>query len=146
MDINRIKIESEILSFFKGNDATVHFDFEEKWVGMDFAPKNRLFQKRESVIILNLITYNPIHGQHFLYHSVEGTEEQDCLAVMLEYVKLHKDGGLKTWTIEWKYKDEGDKVISYFSGKNLKEAMEKFYFDKDEETLVVYQTRLNPIS
>jgi len=145
MDINRIKVESQILSFFNDNKATAHFDFEKKWIG-DYTPIKRILQSKEHVYVLNLITYNPIHGQYFLYHSVEGTDEQDCLALMLEYMNTHKDMGLRTWTIEWKYKDKDEKITSYFSANNLREAMNKFYFDKDEDSLIVYDTHLNPIS
>lgn len=140
MDIVKIKLESEIIEkVHADNGATVHFDWEE--------PRNLLKgANKPTVYVLNLVTFNPRHNQPFLCHSISGKTKLECLEAMHKYIVTHEDLGVQSWTIRWRRKGESEDIISYFNGKNEREVLDKFYHGKDEDTIVLSELKLNPIS
>lgn len=94
---------------------------------------------------LDLITINPRHNQSFLFHSTLGIDKIDCLKKMQKYVK--KDRILEnSYTVQWSEKNASQLQTSYFSAKNIYEALDKLYFGRDINTLIVYIVKLNPIT
>jgi hypothetical protein len=94
---------------------------------------------------LDLITINPRHNQSFLFHSTLGIDKIDCLKKMQKYVK--KDRVLEnSYTVQWSEKNASQLQTSYFSAKNIYEALDKLYFGRDINTLIVYIVKLNPIT
>ncbi len=94
---------------------------------------------------LNLITVNPRHNQSFLFHSVLGIDKLDALKKMLEYVKSNYQED-NSYTIQWRAKNEPELHTSYFRAKNMYEALDKLYYNRDINTITVYSLKLNPMT
>lgn len=103
------------------------------------------YQEMEKEVKLDLITVNPSHNQSFLFHSVVGYSKADSLNKMLEYIKNYKDKE-SSYTIQWSLKENSGLNTSYFRAANLLSAIEKFYFERDVNSTVVFSVVLNPIS
>ncbi len=94
---------------------------------------------------LYLITVNPTHNQSFLFHATEGSDRLDALRGMLEHVKTYKERE-SSFTIQWAVRDENHTHTSYFRAKNVMEALDKLFFDRDPNSITVFSVLLNPIS
>ncbi len=103
------------------------------------------FQGESGNTKLNLITVNPRHNQSFLFHSVVGVDKVDALRKMLGYVKSYRDKE-NSYTIQWQAMDEKGVHTSYFRAVNMYEALDKLYFNRDMNSIVVYSVVLNPIA
>ncbi len=94
---------------------------------------------------LDLITVNPRHNQAFLFHSETGAEKVDALKKMLAYVQKYKEKE-NSYTIQWVAKGETELHTSYFRAGNILDALQKLYYGRDMNTIVVFSVVLNPIS
>lgn len=94
---------------------------------------------------LHLITLNPNHNQSFLFHATEGSDKQDALEAMLEYVRTYKEA-TSSYTIQWSARGENMLNTSYFRAKNILEALDKLFYDRDPNSITVFSVMLNPIS
>lgn len=103
------------------------------------------YQEQDKETKLDVITVNPKHNQSFLFHSVTATSKVDSLYKMLEYIKSYRDRE-SSFTIQWSLKESSELNTSYFRAANLQAAVEKFYFERDINTTVVFSVVLNPIS
>jgi hypothetical protein len=112
-----------------GPDSLV-FNFEEQGTN-----KGKLF----------LITINPRHNQSFLFHAVEGSDKLDALRHMVEYVRTYKER-TSSYTVQWSAKGENSLQTSYFRAKNVLEALDKLFFDRDPNSITVFSVILNPIT
>jgi hypothetical protein len=103
------------------------------------------FKQKDAVTRLDLITISPIHDQSFLFHTTKATDKKDALQKMLEYIKqsFSKED---TYTIQWKKIGDQSLHTSYFRGKLISEILEKFYYERDENSYKIYSVILNPIS
>jgi|SRR5436190_4881728 len=94
---------------------------------------------------LFLITLNPRHNQSFLFHATEGSDKLDALRNMLEYVGTYKER-TSSYTIQWSTRGEDGLQTSYFRAKNVLEALDKLFYDRDPNAITVFSVMLNPIS
>jgi hypothetical protein len=94
---------------------------------------------------LYLITLNPRHNQSFLFHSTEGVDKLEALREMLDYVRTYKER-TSSYTIQWSARGEGTLQTSYFRAKNVLEALDKLFYDRDPNSITVFSVILNPIS
>lgn len=94
---------------------------------------------------LHLITLNPNHNQSFLFHATEGSDKQDALEAMLDYVRTYKEA-TSSYTIQWSARGENILNTSYFRAKNILEALDKLFYDRDPNSITVFSVMLNPIS
>ena len=94
---------------------------------------------------LDVITINPRHNQSFLFHSTQGYDKVDALKKMLDYVKNYKEKE-SSYTIQWNLKGESDLHTSYFSARNVLEAIDKLYYDRDPNSITIFSVILNPIA
>ena len=94
---------------------------------------------------LYLITLNPRHNQSFLFHSTEGSTKLEALRSMREYVSTYKDR-TSSYTVQWSARGENELNTSYFRAKNVLEALDKLFFDRDPNSITVFSVILNPIS
>jgi hypothetical protein len=103
------------------------------------------FKQKENVTRLDLITISPVHDQSFLFHTTKAADPKEALQKMLDYIKqsLSKED---TYTIQWKKIGDQSLHTSYFRGKLISEILEKFYFERDENSYKIYSITLNPIS
>jgi len=94
---------------------------------------------------LFLITVNPRHNQSFLFQSTEGSDKLDALRNMLDYVRTYKER-TSSYTIQWSTRGEGGLQTSYFRAKNVLEALDKLFYDRDPNAITVFSVMLNPIT
>lgn len=113
-----------------GPDSLV-FNFEEAGNGN----RTKLF----------LITINPRHDQSFLFHATEGSDRMDALRSMLDYVKTYKER-TSSYTVQWSTRGQNTLQTSYFRAKNVLEALDKLFYDRDPNSITVFSVILNPIS
>ena len=124
------RLQKEISDHIGVGPDSLVFNFEEQG-----ANKGKLF----------LITLNPRHNQSFLFHAEEGTDKLDALRHMLEYVRTYKER-TSSYTVQWSAKGENTLQTSYFRAKNVLEALDKLFFDRDPNSITVFSVILNPIS
>lgn len=103
------------------------------------------FQQEDKRVKLNLITVNTRHNQSFLFHSVYGIDRVDALNKMLDYVKNYQDNE-NSYTIQWRIKGDKELQTSYFRAKNIYEALDKLYYNRDLNAIIVYSVVLNPMA
>lgn len=124
------KLQKEIGDHIGVGADSLVFNFEEQG-----ANRGKLF----------LITINPRHNQSFLFHAVEGGDKLEALRNMLEYVHSYKER-TSSYTVQWSAKGEGTLQTSYFRAKNVLEALDKLFYDRDPNSITVFSVILNPIS
>ncbi|MFY7788294.1 MAG: hypothetical protein ACOVQA_10515 [Thermoflexibacteraceae bacterium] len=94
---------------------------------------------------LNLITVNRRHNQSFLFHSLIGIDKLDALQKMLEYVRTYKEQE-NSYTLQWAEPNKKELQTSYFRAKNMYEALDKFYYGRDVNSITVFSIVLNPVA
>lgn len=94
---------------------------------------------------LHLITLNPRHNQSFLFQTTEGSTKLEALREMLSYVSTYKER-TSSYTVQWSARGEGELNTSYFRAKNVLEALDKLFFDRDPNSITVFSVILNPIA
>jgi hypothetical protein len=124
------RLQKEISDHIGVGPDSLVFNFEEQG-----ANKGKLF----------LITLNPRHNQSFLFHAEEGTDKLDALRHMLEYVRTYKER-TSSYTVQWSAKGGNTLQTSYFRAKNVLEALDKLFFDRDPNSITVFSVILNPIT
>ena len=103
------------------------------------------YQNVEQKVKLDLITVNPRHNQSFLFHSVTGYDKVDALNKMMEYVRTYKEKE-SPYTIQWRAHSDNELHTSYFSAKNITDALDKLYYGRDMNTITVFSVVLNPVT
>lgn len=103
------------------------------------------FKQRNETVRLDLVTINPKHEQSFLFHSTTGTDKADALRKMLEYIQNHYHHE-NSMTIQWMKVGENKLHTSYFRAKNMYEALDKFYYERDLNQYKIFSISLNPVS
>jgi hypothetical protein len=102
-------------------------------------------EKAGEPVKLYLITLNPRHNQSFLFHSTEGVDKLEALREMLAYVRTYKER-TSSYTIQWSARGDNSLHTSYFRAKNVLEALDKLFYDRDPNSITVFSVILNPIS
>ncbi|MEO8069638.1 MAG: hypothetical protein ABI599_18215 [Flavobacteriales bacterium] len=103
------------------------------------------FEEKERKTKLYLITLSPRHNQSFLFHATEGSDKANALEAMLDYVRTYKEA-TSSYTIQWSVRGENVLNTSYFRAKNVLEALDKLFYDRDPNSITVFSLMLNPIS
>lgn len=103
------------------------------------------FKQKEGITKLDLITINPKHEQSFLFHTIKAVDKIEALNKMLEYIQIHYKNE-DSYTIQWIKVGEERLHTSYFRAKNIYEALDKFFYERDINSYKVYSISLNPIS
>jgi hypothetical protein len=94
---------------------------------------------------LFVITLNPRHNQSFLFHQTTGSDKLDALRNMLDYVRNYKER-TSSYTIQWSTRGDSGLQTSYFRAKNVLEALDKLFYDRDPNSITVFSVMLNPIT
>jgi hypothetical protein len=130
METEKVKLENKISRIIEeDNNCSSHFEY------------NSVEDKTE----VTLITYNPIHHEQFVLKKEIAANPEQGLQKMLEYLE-HIRQNQNTYTLIWLKRGENKTRTSYFSGKDMKEVLEKFYHNKDRENYIIYEMKLNPES
>ena len=103
------------------------------------------YHQMPDYVDLDLFTINKVHKQQFFFHSSEGRDKIEALELMLKYVK-NKLFIEDSFTIQWKVKGETEIHQSYFRAINMMDALDKFYFGRSVNSIVIYSIILNPIA
>lgn len=123
------RLQKEIGNYIGLGPDSLVFNYEEN------GKRTKLF----------VITLNPRHNQSFLFHATEGVDKLDALSVMLDYVKTYKER-TSSYTIQWSARGESGLQTSYFRAKNVLEALDKLFYDRDPNSITVFSVILNPMS
>ena len=103
------------------------------------------FKEKNGLVRLDLVTVNPKHDQSFLFHSEHGVDRVDALKKMFSYITdLYPSES--SMTIQWAKLGENKLHTSYFRAKNMYEALDKFYYDRDLGAYKIFSISLNPVS
>lgn len=103
------------------------------------------YHQMPDYVDLDLFTINKVHKQQFFFHSSEGRDKIEALELMLKYVK-NKLFIEDSFTIQWKVKGQTKIHQSYFRAINMMDALDKFYFGRSVNSIVIYSIVLNPIA
>lgn len=103
------------------------------------------FANEDNKVKLNLITVNPRHNQSFLLHTLLGVDKLDALQKMLEYVQGSYDKE-SSYTLQWRVNGDEELHTSYFRARDMYEALDKLYYNRDLNNITVYSLVLNPIT
>lgn len=103
------------------------------------------FSSIDGVTKLDLITINPRHEQSFLYHTEKGIDKVETLEKMLKYVLINNKEK-NHYTVQWTKNGESELHTSYFRAKNIYEALDKFYYNRELNTYVIFNITLNPVA
>lgn len=103
------------------------------------------YSNEDGKTTLQLATMNPRHQQTFLFHTTQGFGEMDALNKMQEYVQENKNTR-STYTIQWAMEGINDLHTSYFTGKNIYQVLDKFYYGKAITSTIIFNISLNPLS
>jgi hypothetical protein len=130
-NLETAKLQKEIGDHIGAGADNLVFNFEETGSGQ----KTKLY----------LITINPRHDQSFLFHATDGSDRMDALRNMLDYVRTYKDR-TSSYTVQWSARGNNSLQTSYFRAKNVLEALDKLFYDRDPNSITVFSVILNPIS
>ena len=156
MDSNKItkyQLERKISDMIhKDNKCTAHFMWEYKPKG-NYGDVVNIIGSLE----LKVVTLNPAHETHFLLHQISknlydnvNIEDLYCkiLQEVINILEKKKDSTIFHYAISWRDISNDalkfNTVNSYFSGKNFKEIMEKFFFEKCEDNIIIDGITLLP--
>lgn len=128
-NIEIARIQKEIEEYIGLGERSVVFDYRDD----------------NSTVNLHVITINPQHNQSFLFHHTQGINKVDALEKMLDYVKNYKQKE-SSYTIQWSTRDEEILHTSYFSAKNVMGALDKLFYERDPNSIVIFSVNLNPIT
>lgn len=103
------------------------------------------FNQTEGVVTLNLITVNPRHEQSFLFHSVKAVDKVEALQKMQKYVNSQQKDE-NTYTVQWRKAGDSELHTSYFRAKNMYDALDKFYYNRDITSYTIFNLALNPVA
>lgn len=125
------RLQKEIGDYIGMGQDSLVFNFEEDGKGKSTK--------------LYLITLNARHNQSFLFQSTEGSDKLDALRNMLDYVRNYKER-TSSYTIQWSARGDNGLQTSYFRAKNVLEALDKLFYDRDPNSITVFSVMLNPIT
>jgi hypothetical protein len=114
-------------------------------LGMDVQNLVFNYKQKNETVRLDLVTVNPKHDQSFLFHYVVGTDKLDALHKMVEYIDQHYHHE-NSMTIQWIKIGDNKLHTSYFRAKNMYDALDKFYYDRDMSQYKIFSITLNPVS
>lgn len=103
------------------------------------------FREKSNLVRFDLVTINPTHEQSFLFHTVNGTDKVDALEKMADYIEKHypKENSM---TVQWMKLGDQQLHTSYFRAKNMYEALDKFFYERDMNQYKIFSIALNPVS
>lgn len=113
--------------------------------GLEYNSLQFEYHMQEGKTKLDVITINPVHKQHFLFHTTLGYDREDALRKMLDYVKNYKERE-SSYTVQWSLRGQNELHTSYFRAKNIWDALDKLTYGRDMNSIIVYSVVLNPIS
>lgn len=100
---------------------------------------------QNNLIDLFVITNNPEHNTLFLFSKSWGVNETNALENALKDLEHPKKQEENSYTVRWEKIGETTQV-SYFTGHNMFDVLNKFYHLKNPKDFIIFSLNLNPIS
>ena len=132
MFTNIYEAESAIqILICKDNNCSTHFDYTSC----------------SNTCTCKIVTFNPLHKTHFLLHSITENDKLTAVNQMYNYVYKLKETLTSTeksynsYTVKWYSKSQEKSYTSYFYGNNMLEILQKFYYGKHENSLIIYSIK-----
>jgi len=96
-------------------------------------------------IKVSAFTFNPLKKETFLLKEVECKTPEEGLRQILDWIDKGKKNQ-NSYTVTWVKRNTGSskREVSYFYCKTIKDAILKFYFNKDENDYIVDSVVQNP--
>ena len=97
---------------------------------------------------VKVATFNPLLNEMFTLASITSEISiVDALENVLRYVVTHRDC-YNSYTVIWskKISDVIESNSSVFYCKNVKEVIDKFFDGKDEDSYIIYEIKMSPLS
>ena len=126
--LRALKLEKEIRNIL-GQDSNHQVNFN--------------YTERNGNVQLFIETINPRYNQMFLFHAEIGVDKPDVLAKALAYIRNYRDQ-FDSYTIQWSAAGEQGVRTSYFHGRSIEEALEKFRYGRDRNRTTIFLISLNP--
>lgn len=124
--MNKERIEWEIARLIKEDNGSItHFSYSENE--------------------LRVITFNPIKNESFLLKEVTTENVEQALSDILKWLQ-QKKSDRNSYTVNWTKKGEHKMYNSYFCCSSVREVIDTFYYDKNEQDYIIYEIKQNPIS
>lgn len=101
------------------------------------------YSERNGHLQLFIETINPRYNQMFLFHAEIGVDKVDVLNKAITYVRSYRDQ-FDSYTIQWSAAGEQGVRTSYFHGRSIEEALEKFRYGRDRNKTTIFLVSLNP--
>lgn len=97
---------------------------------------------------IRVTTHNPKKQETFLLVEMACQNEIDGLKKVSTWIKNYNLSSEEfSHTIIWSKVGEGGKTYkSYFYAKNARKALDKFFYDKDEDAYIIYEVKINPVA
>ena len=150
--LTKYQLERKISeAIHKDNGATAHFIWE-------YTP-NKVVSSVVGFLELKVVTLNPQHSTHFLLHRVEKNLYENVsievlyCAILQEVIDLFIlkqkcESTLLHYAVGWRDRTNEEikfnTVTSYFSGKSFKDIINKFFFEKNEDDIIIDSVTLLP--
>tara|TARA_B100000674_G_scaffold496814_2_gene528250 strand:+ start:2032 stop:2460 length:429 start_codon:yes stop_codon:yes gene_type:complete len=133
--MNRFQYENEIRNLIHNdNNCSAHFEWNKK-----------KFQNNID-LRLELITYNPKYSVHFLLHSIEhhvtksllvDSDYTNILEQMYQYIRCPKKRRCN-YLVKWAHKSDNSLLnCSHFQGNHIREIVDKIYYGKGADTIII---------
>ena len=150
--LTKYQLERKISeTIHKDNGCTAHFIWEYK--------PNKVVSTVIGFLELKVVTLNPSHSTHFLLHQVEknlynnvNIEVLYCqiLQEIINILETKEDSTVIHYAIGWRDRTKEaikfTTVTSYFSGNSFSEIIKKFFFEKNENDIIIDSITLLPDS
>ncbi len=94
---------------------------------------------------LYVITHNPVHKSNFLFSKTWGVSEFEALQKCVNNLGKPDKSSENNYTVTWE-KVGGTTQNSYFTGQDVYDVLNKFYFQKIKEEYIIFNIKLNPVS
>ena len=101
--------------------------------------------QHEGVVKLDLITISARHNQSFLYHTTKAIDKREAFQKMFDYVS-NKNKNENTYTVQWRKVGDSELHTSYFRARNMYEALDKFYYNREMNSFNIFSITLNPVA
>ena len=129
----------------EGKQSSIIFNADSSCLSLKTNQLVFEFNEMPDYVDLDLFTINAVHKQQFFFYSTEGRDKIEALEMMLKYAKNNLNIE-DSFTIQWKLKGTTEIHQSYFRAFNMMDALDKFYYGRSINSIIIYSITLNPIA
>jgi hypothetical protein len=90
--------------------------------------------------------HNDAHAGNFLFHKIKSNSKLYCLKLMIDYIRSDYKKNYQNYEIIWRKKEDSKDTISWFYGRSFLDVIDKFFYLKDSQDIIIYEVKLRPIA